>query len=189
MTDLVERASARATPETRCNRPRLASVRDSRSLPMRPHWLSLFPVGALALIAACSSPGPLSIEQACNDYTKIYRQRETECYGVAPEPDEASLIDRETTACVRTSEAPGSHVGASYWGQCAADANNACGAYQCGTYPAGAGQTGAPCFYATECETLWCRGTVVTAADGSVLGNAAQCGVCATRLAAGSRAT
>lgn len=151
-----------------------------------------FALGSFELLA-CGSKEPLSasasLEQACSAYANIFRTREAACYGVTPEPDEATLISREVKSCLLSSGAPGSMVGASYWNGCASAANDNCGGYKCSTYPAGARQTGEPCLISRQCSSLWCKGTVVTAADGSVLTQALQCGACSPRLTEGSPCT
>jgi hypothetical protein len=138
------------------------------------------------MLLHCNGGNSTSLEQACSAYANIYRTRETTCYGVAPEPDESTLISREVKSCVLASSAPGSNVGADYWSACASAANNNCGGYKCATYPAGDRQTGEPCLASEQCASLWCAGTVVTAADGSVLSQALQCGACSPRLTEGS---
>jgi hypothetical protein len=156
----------------------------------------LFVAAAVCILTACSgsvapSPSPgaaqdVTLETACSDYAKIFRMREVSCYHVAPESNESTLIARQVQSCVLLSAAPGSTVAASYWESCAANANNDCGAYQCGTYPAGAGQLGDPCLDSTQCADLWCRGTQVVDASGAVSRTAVQCGACANRLSAGA---
>jgi hypothetical protein len=148
-----------------------------------------FALGLLPLLS-CGNKEPLSastlLEQECSAYANVFRSRETTCYGVSPEPDEATLISREVKSCVLSSGAPGSMVGANYWNSCASAANNNCGAYKCSTYPAGARQTGEACLVSMQCASLWCKGTVVTADGGSVITQALQCGACSPRLTEGS---
>jgi hypothetical protein len=136
------------------------------------------------LFAGCSSPAP-SLQDACANFASITRTRQATCYGVAPVPDQSTLISREIQSCVLNSDAPGSQVDASYWEGCAAAADNGCAAFQCATYPLGTRMAGEPCLVSTQCASLWCKGVGVIGAGGSVLGNAVQCGTCASRLAEG----
>jgi hypothetical protein len=145
---------------------------------------SLFVPGCGRSSGSNASSSPL--EQACLAYANIYRQREANCYGVAAEPDQSTVITRETEACVLNSSAPGSATGASYWDTCAAAADNNCRAYECATYPLGGKQVGESCLVSLQCATLLCQGTQVTDANGAVLPNGIQCGTCAVRLAEGS---
>src|SRR5208283_4897031 len=93
---------------------------------------------------------------------------------------------REIASCALFPSAPGSQVSASYWETCASLANNDCGGYECAPYPPGTRQTGDPCLVGQQCASLYCKGVAVSGGDGSTLPNAAQCGTCAPRLAAGA---
>jgi hypothetical protein len=148
--------------------------------PLRPVLL------ASSLVAACSGHAAPSLEQACANYTSVDREREATCYDVATEPDEATLMARQTESCVMTSAAPGSLVGAAYWTACTAAADDHCQGYQCAPYPAGTRQVGDPCLVATQCASLWCHGIVVRDASGNALAGSAQCGHCAARIAEGA---
>jgi hypothetical protein len=147
-------------------------------------------MGMLMLLTAsalgagsCSNDSALA--DACNSYAHAFRTRENQCYGVLPEPDIANLISREVQSCEALSTAPGTNVGASFWDVCAVAADNGCASYSC-PYPDGMRGPGQPCLLSVQCASLWCKGTEVTAADGSVVRGASQCGACATRLAEGS---
>jgi len=133
-----------------------------------------------------STASTSTLPQACKAYADIVSYRETTCYGVTPAPDETDVISRQVETCMLVSSAPGSTVGAEYWNRCAAAANDGCGSYDCGPYPPGALQMGAPCLAWSQCASQWCKGTVVLDADGgSALTLAAQCGTCAPPLTEG----
>jgi hypothetical protein len=138
----------------------------------------------MLLIATCSSAP--SLEQACGDYASLFRQRQTVCHGVTPDPNKETLISRETQSCVLSSGAPGSQVGVSYWEQCAALVSNFCAGYMCATYPPGTRQMGEPCLAGPQCASLRCKGTVVVGTGGTALPNGIRCGTCAPRLTDGS---
>lgn len=139
--------------------------------------------GALSFGACSSTP---ELEQACGDFASTFRQRQTTCHGVSPAPNQDTLISRQTQACVVSSGAPGSQVGASYWEGCSALVGNFCAAYKCPDYPPGTRGTGESCLSGLQCASLFCKGTNVVGAGGAVLGDAIQCGTCAPRLAAGA---
>jgi hypothetical protein len=161
----------------------LTPLRKARPMSARSRYtiflaaLPLVSVAALA-IAGCN----VSLEQACNDHAKVHRARQIQCYGVAPAADESELISREAEACVLSSGAAGSQVGASYWEDCARAANNDCGGYKCAAYPPGTRQAGEPCLASVQCASLFCKGTTVQGPSGSPLPDAIQCGTCAARL-------
>jgi len=113
------------------------------------------------VMTGCPGKVDVSLQQACADYTQIFRSRESVCYDVAPEPDESVLKSRQIEACALSSGASGSQVGASYWESCAAAANNGCAGYECAPYPAGTRQAGEPCLVAQQCASLFCRGVGV----------------------------
>jgi hypothetical protein len=147
--------------------------------------LASLPAAILAVmeLGGCSSGGDLV--QACTDYAQIDRLRQQRCYGVAPVDDESEVIDRQVEACVLSSHAAGSQVGASFWEDCAKTANNGCGGYQC-IYSPGVRQAGEPCLMSLQCASLFCKGTAVRGADGAALPDAIQCGTCAARLPKGA---
>ena len=145
-------------------------------------WLAL---GSLWVLGCSGDVIGSALENACSTHAEAYRSREKTCYGVAPAPDQSTVIARQTKDCVAISSAPGSTVDAHYWNACAAATENHCQAYQCATYPNGTRQTGDPCLVSTQCATLWCKGTVVTDSEGAALPQGLQCGKCAARLGEG----
>ena len=127
-----------------------------------------------------------ALQQACSSFADIYRAREANCYGVAPEPDISTLKARQAESCVLNSSAPGSATDASYWNACAAAADNNCRGYQCAKFPLGGRQAGEPCLASLQCASLACYGTQVLDAYGAILPNGIQCGTCVVRLPEGS---